>query len=68
MIHDGAREQELAAYAFRDSDTLLQSGARLVAQGTASAEEVLRVCQSVEAQDGVSDSLADGEGLAHAGL
>jgi len=45
MIHDAAREQDMEAYAFQNSDTLLQSGARLVAGGIASAEEVLRVCR-----------------------
>ncbi len=50
MIHDGAREQEIAKYAFQNSDTLLQSGARLVADGIADAREVLRVCQQLEAE------------------
>ena len=45
MIHEGAREQDMAKYAFKKSDTLLQSGARHVCDGTASAEEVLRVCR-----------------------
>jgi len=45
MIHDGAREQDMAKHAFKKSDTLLQSGARHVCDGTASAEEVLRVCR-----------------------
>lgn len=45
MIHDGAREQEMSAYAFKNSDTLMQSGARHVAEGTASSDEVLRVCR-----------------------
>lgn len=45
MIHDGAREQDMAAYAFRNSDTLLESGARHVLNGIASADEVLRVCR-----------------------
>ena len=45
MIHDAAREQDMERYAFSDTDTLLQSGARHVAEGTASAEEVLRVCR-----------------------
>ena len=47
MIHEGAREQDMAAYAFRNSDTLLQSGARHVCAGTANAEEVLRVCRQM---------------------
>jgi general secretion pathway protein E len=45
MIHEGAREQDMSAYAFRDTDTLLQSGVRHILEGTASAEEVLRVCR-----------------------
>lgn len=45
MIHDGAREQEMAKYASKNSDTLLESGARNVCDGTVSAEEVLRVCR-----------------------
>ena len=45
MIHDGAREQDMSAYAFKKSDTLMQSGARHVAEGTASADEVMRVCR-----------------------
>ena len=44
LIHDGAREQDMSAYAFKNTDTLLQSGARHVASGTASAQDVLRVC------------------------
>jgi general secretion pathway protein E len=50
MIHDNAREQDMAAHAFSHADTLLQSGAKHVAAGTASADEVLRVCR----QDGTS--------------
>ena len=46
IIHEGAREQDMAAYAFRTTDTLLQSGLRHVRAGTASAEDVLRVCRA----------------------
>lgn len=45
MIHEGAREQDMSTYAFRKTDTLLQSGVRHIVAGTASAEEVLRVCR-----------------------
>ena len=45
MIHDGAREQDMSAYAFKKSDTLLQSGVRHTREGTVSADEVLRVCR-----------------------
>ncbi|MCF6219613.1 MAG: type II secretion system ATPase GspE [Robiginitomaculum sp.] len=54
MIHDGAREQDMAAYAFKTSDTLMQSGARHVSEGTASAEEVLRVCRETSQRIGSS--------------
>jgi general secretion pathway protein E len=46
LIHDGAREAALEAEAFRQSDTLLQSGARHVLAGETSLEDVLRVCRS----------------------
>lgn len=45
MIHDGTREQDMSSYAFKASDTLMQSGTRYVAAGTTSADEVLRVCR-----------------------
>lgn len=46
MIHDGARESDMAAHAFRDQPTLLQSGAALVKSGQTSVEDVLRVCRA----------------------
>ncbi len=46
MIHDDAREVDMAAHAFRNSDTLLRSGARHVVDGRTTAEEVLRVCRT----------------------
>lgn len=49
MIHDGAREQDMSAYAFQNADTLLESGARHVANGMTSAEDVLRVCRKTGA-------------------
>ncbi|PHR61339.1 MAG: type II secretion system protein GspE [Robiginitomaculum sp.] len=45
MIHEGAREQDMAAHAFRTADTLMQSGVRYVEQGVVSSDEVLRVCR-----------------------
>ncbi len=46
MIHDDAREMDITAHAFRNSDTLLRSGARHVLAGRTSSEEVLRVCRA----------------------
>ncbi len=43
MVHDDAREQDIEAYAFKGADTLHHAGARLVAEGVTSSEEVLRV-------------------------
>lgn len=45
MIHDGAREQDMSNYAFQTQDTLLQSGARHICEGTVSADDVLLVCR-----------------------
>ena len=46
MIHDGASETDMGAYAFETRMTLLQSGADAVLQGVTSSEEVLRVCSA----------------------
>ncbi len=46
MIHDDAREQEIEAIAFEGKDTLRLSGARHVAAGRTSSEEVLRVVRA----------------------
>ena len=46
MIHDGSREVDMAAHAFKKRKDLLQSGARHVLAGLTSAEEVLRVCRA----------------------
>ncbi len=51
MIHDGARESDMADYAFRNRSTLLQSGAAHVMDGTTSAEDVLRVCRANMSED-----------------
>lgn len=42
-IHDDASEQDLAAIAFQDTETLTQCGVRQVRDGATSMEEVLRV-------------------------
>jgi len=46
MIHDGASETDMGAYAFKTRKTLLQSGADGVLSGVTSSEEVLRVCSA----------------------
>ena len=46
MIHDGASETDMGAYAFGARQTLLQSGADAVLAGDTSSEEVLRVCSA----------------------
>jgi general secretion pathway protein E len=52
LIHDDARESDIAAYAARYADTLLGSGARQVAAGRTSSAEVLRVCRQSGDGDG----------------
>ncbi|MEM9169862.1 MAG: type II secretion system ATPase GspE [Pseudomonadota bacterium] len=52
MIHEDASEQDLAAHAFRDADTLAQSGFGHVRAGLTSIEEVLRVIRQ-DADDAV---------------
>ena len=51
MIHDGASENELSKYAFKNRKNLLASGADKVLAGETSAEEVLRVCKAKTAED-----------------
>jgi general secretion pathway protein E len=51
MIHDGASETDMAAYAFQSRQTLLQSGADAVLAGVTSSEEVLRVCSAQNAEN-----------------
>ena len=46
MIHDGASETDMGAYAFKSRHTLLQSGADAALAGETSSEEVLRVCSA----------------------
>lgn len=49
MIQDGAAEQDMAAHAFRQSDTLSHSGRALVLKGMTTVEEVMRVSRVKEA-------------------
>lgn len=51
MVHDGAREIDMSAYAFKHRATLLQSGAKHVLGGVSSAAEVLRVCRASSADE-----------------
>lgn len=52
LIHDDAREQQLAAEAFRDLDTLWRSGVKLARAGETSLAEVMRVCREDGERDG----------------
>jgi general secretion pathway protein E len=52
MIHDGAREIDMSAHAFKRRATLLQSGADHVAAGLTSTDDVLRVCRAKAAEEG----------------
>lgn len=52
MIHDDADEQDMANLAFRERDTLLQSGRGHVRAGRTSLEEVMRVCRREEVGHG----------------
>ena len=51
MIHDGASETDMGAYAFKTRKTLLQSGADGVMSGVTSSEEVLRVCSAQNSEN-----------------
>lgn len=53
LIHDGANEQDIAAYAFVRSDTLVQSGFRHAIEGTTSVEEVMRVVRQEDDNAGL---------------
>lgn len=46
MIHAGATEQEIAAYAFRQDEPLIRSGLRAVAAGITSLSDVLRAASA----------------------
>ncbi len=53
LIHDGANEQDIAAYAFKTSETLMQSGFRHALAGETSLEEVLRVVRQEDDDAGL---------------
>jgi len=53
LIHDGASEQDIAAYAVAHADTLQQSGLRHARAGLTSLEEVLRVVHQEEDDAGL---------------
>lgn len=46
MIHAGATEQEMAAYAFRQADPLRRSGLKCVAAGVTSLSDILRAASA----------------------
>ncbi|MEO0817228.1 MAG: ATPase, T2SS/T4P/T4SS family [Pseudomonadota bacterium] len=52
LIHTGASEQDIEAYAFAEHDMLFENGRRLVLDGLTSVEEVLRVCRREARKDG----------------
>ncbi|MEQ8405017.1 MAG: type II secretion system ATPase GspE [Oceanicaulis sp.] len=52
LIHDDARELNLAAEAFRSRDTLWRSGVKLARAGETSLAEVMRVCREDGERDG----------------
>ncbi len=52
LIHDDAREGDIARAAFKAADNLLKNGARHVRAGRTSSAEVLRVCRAGGDGDG----------------
>ena len=56
MIHDQASENQMADHAFKDAQSLLGAGLSLVADGTTSLEEVLRVCRSEASLEGEANA------------
>ncbi len=69
LIHDDAREADMAAHAFRNADTLTQAGLAHVRAGATSLEEVMRVCRhegEVRESDRPAGPAGDGDG--HGGL
>jgi len=52
LVHNDAREAEIEDAAFKDSDTLLASGAKHVIAGLTTSEEVLRTCRQSGEPDG----------------
>ena len=53
LIHDDARESDLARHAFKSRDTLYESGLKLAREGVTSLAEVLRVCREEGDRAGV---------------
>jgi len=53
LIHDDAREGDLARQAFRTRDTLYEAGIKLARAGVTSLAEVLRVCREESDRAGV---------------
>lgn len=51
MIHDGAREVDMSAHAFKTRSTLLQSGVSHILSGATSVEDVLRVCRAKASEE-----------------
>ena len=53
LIHDDARETDLARHAFKARDTLYEAGIALALEGVTSLAEVLRVCREEGERAGV---------------
>lgn len=53
LIHDNASEQEIEAYAFKNAETLAQSGFRHVCAGVTALEEVMRVVRKEDDHAGL---------------
>ncbi|HBU61408.1 MAG TPA: type II secretion system protein GspE, partial [Oceanicaulis sp.] len=52
MIHEDARESEIARHAFAHRNTLWRSGVELAKAGETSLAEVMRVCREDGERDG----------------
>lgn len=51
MIHTGASETQMSKHAFKQRQTLLQSGVAHILSGETTADEVLRVCRASAVED-----------------
>ena len=51
LIHDDAREADIARRAFQSRDTLYQAGVKLAREGVTSLAEVMRVCREESERD-----------------
>ncbi len=51
LIHDDAREADIARRAFQRRDTLYQAGVKLAREGVTSLAEVMRVCREESERD-----------------